>query len=85
MLLNSFCDADAGKLLQMAPKTTMHRSENLSYQKYVQYRLFMHQVPECTCLCKQHVDAEGFHWRGGCGHGGIRTNTHNEVCSIAEL
>jgi len=25
---------------------------------------------------------EAFHWRGGCGHGGIRTNTHNEVVSM---
>jgi len=45
-------------------------------------RLFMPQVPPCTCLCKNQVDAEGFHWRGGCGHGGIRTNTHNDVVAM---
>ena len=82
---NSIRDEDAGKLLDMAPKTSMHRSENHNFKKFLQMRLFMPQVPECTCLCKNHVDAEGFHWRGGCGHGGIRTNTHNKVAAMIYL
>jgi hypothetical protein len=84
VFLNSIRDSDAGKMLDMAPKTSMHRAENHCMKTYLRMRLFMPLVPSCTCLCKNNVDAEGFHWRGGCGHGGIRTNTHNEVAAMVK-
>jgi hypothetical protein len=82
VFLNSIRDCDAGKTLEMAPKTNMHRMADPNFKSYLRMRLFMPQVPSCTCLCQKPVDAEGFHWRGGCGHGGIRTNTHNEVAAM---
>ena len=82
VFFNSIRDGDAGRILEMAPKTSMHRMVNHNFKSFIRMRLFMPQVPPCTCLCKNQVDAEGFHWRGGCGHGGIRTNTHNDVVAM---
>jgi hypothetical protein len=82
VFFNSIRDCDAGKILEMAPKTNMHRMANHNFKSHIRMRLFIPQVPSCTCLCHKPVDAEGFHWRGGCGHGGIRTNTHNEVAAM---
>ena len=82
VFFNSIRDGNAGKILEMAPKTNMHRMANHNFKSYIRMRLFMPQVPSCTCLCKNQVDAEGFHWRGGCGYGGIRTNTHDEVAAM---
>jgi hypothetical protein len=84
VFLHSTCDDVAGKILEMAPKTNMHRITNHAFMAYLRMRLFMPQVPSCTCLCRNQVDKEGFHWRGGCPHGGVRTNTHNEVVSMVK-
>ena len=82
VFFNSIRDGDAGRILEMAPKSSMHRMVNHNLKSYIRMRLFMPQVPPCTCLCKNPVDVQGFHWRGGCGHGGIRTNTHNDVVAM---
>ena len=87
VFLNSLRNDESGLHLNTAPKTDMHAFNNREFTSVLCFRLYMKQphllsTPfPCPCTTNRHwrIDPKGFHSATGCGLGGNRIATHNEV------
>jgi hypothetical protein len=84
--IESLHDPDAGAWLEIAPKTSLHRMLNRTFQMALTLRLFLPQkdlLPgmKCTCglLKKCPIDLQGVHFCTGCNLEGVRNRTHDRV------
>ena len=85
----SCCDRDAGRWLEMSPKspyTTLSANEFTS-QFFYRLRLpspFIVSGTKCTCAGFPMVDTQGIHLTTGCGKDGFRHKTHDNLVRTLE-
>lgn len=80
----SICDGNAGRWLEVSPKSEHFSFSNAEFQALLCYRLYLSQpsfIPGSRCNCKSRpqLDALGHHIATGCGKGGFRNATHTAI------
>jgi hypothetical protein len=84
--IESLRDSDAGKWLEIPPKSPKHSFSNKQFEVALCLRLFLPQntiCPGTKCNCSSKsgntLDLNGIHLCTGCNKSGTRINTHNRI------
>ena len=80
----SITDSNAGKWLDVCPKSAQFEFSNAAFSAALAYRMFLQQptfIPgsKCNCKKKPELDPLSHHLATGCAKGGLRNATHNSL------